>query len=626
MSRIDSHIAQVQRTLAFTTFLEFLARVAFVLGVLALLVILSQRLIHFPLPTLTLWVAVGVGLLAAIVLTTLNRPTPELAAVVIDQRLDLKEKYSTALAVRRAQLVKADPFAAAVVRDAEQTASSVSLSGKFPVEVPRLLYVAVAAILLAGAVGWLMPEVDLFGRKEAAAKLEQQKRQTEQGRKMAADALKQVEVIAQAAPNSEEVKLARAQLEALARTPLSTPEATNLRVREALQKAEEGLAKAAADNRSTAQAHQAEKMFKSLADQGLTEGTGPVAEAARKLVEGNIEEAAKAMEQAVKDFDKQSPKEKEQLAAQMAALARQLQQAAQDPREAEKMQDQLQQALQQAGADPQKAQQQAQQLQQQIQQAMMGDKQAQQQLQQQVQQAMQQMNPQQRQAVQQAVQQAMQQAGAQVQNQQMAQAMQQMAQAMQQAAQAQAQPGNPQGGQQQQQGQQQMAQAQQQLQQMLQQMQAAQQDAAQMKAAQQAMQDAMAQACQGGGDQPGQGQMGQGQRPGQQGPNGQPMGPPGNNGQFGPDPQQGVGMRPKSPAAYDSAQELSPSAYNEKGKHLATVYVKDKSVRGEAKMALRKAIEAGEADASDDIDESRIDRRTQEAVRRYFQTIKRDAQ
>src|SRR5687767_7047362 len=110
MSRLDTHVAAVQRKLTLGIFVEWLATSAFVLAVLVLLTILLQRALHVGIPREALWIGVGLVVLVAIIFAVLNRPTREAAAVAIDQKLSLKEKFSTALHVRG----MADPFAQAV--------------------------------------------------------------------------------------------------------------------------------------------------------------------------------------------------------------------------------------------------------------------------------------------------------------------------------------------------------------------------------------------------------------------------------------------------------------------------------------------------------------------------------
>jgi hypothetical protein len=612
MSRIDAHISSVQRKLTLAVFVDWLAKGAFVLAGLALLTIVLQRLIHFGLPLTSLWVGLGVLAVAALVLTVLNRPSREHAAVALDERLGLKEKFSTALSVRRSK----DPFAQAVVHDAEQTAAGVRLAGHFPMEFPNVGYIAIGLAVLAVLAFMFIPKMDLFGREKKALAAAAEQRKVEEGRQIAKDALVKLEAISKLAPEAKDVQIAKAHIDKIAEKPLATREATARRVAEVMDQVEKSLAKSAKDNKEYAQAKATEKMLRSM--NNPVEGTGPVAEAGRKLVKGDLEEFDKELNKAMKEFEKQAPKDQEQTAQQMKQLAQAMQQLAQD----EKMQQQAQKQMQQAGMN----QQDVQKAMENMQKAAAGDQQAAQQLQQQMQQAMQGMNQQQQQQLQQAMQQAQANANAQAQAQQMGQAAQQLAQAMQQAA-ANGQNGQQQNGQNQQQMQQAQAQMNQQVQNMMQQMQAAQQQAQQMAAAQQQAQQAAQQAAgQAAGQGQGQGnQQGQQNGPGQQGQwaQGDPQNKPG-NGQGGPG--QGAGGntgKAVAPAAFKS--ETSKSHYDEKGKHLASVYVKDKSIRGDAKLDLEKAVAAGLADEGDDIDDTRIDRRTQKVMQEYFRVVEKAA-
>src|SRR5687768_3031746 len=101
MSRIDAHVGAVQRKLALGIFLDWLMKVLAILAALAIVIIVAQRLIHFGLRAEALYIGLGVGLLAAIVLTIINRPTRTAAAVALDEKLGLKEKFSTALTLRK---------------------------------------------------------------------------------------------------------------------------------------------------------------------------------------------------------------------------------------------------------------------------------------------------------------------------------------------------------------------------------------------------------------------------------------------------------------------------------------------------------------------------------------------
>ena len=591
---LDTHVAAVQRKLTLGIFVEWFAVSAFVLAVLALLTILLQRALLVGIPRETLWVGIGLVLLVAIFFTILNRPTRQAAAVAIDQKLSLKEKFSTALHVRGI----ADPFAQAVVRDAEQTAEKVRLQGQFPLEFPKAGYGAIFVGVIALLAFMWVPQMDLLGKKEALAKKQEEERKIADTRQILKDALVKIESMPAAIRSNEQISIAQAELTEMLKEKTLDPERAARRAHEQLSKAEEAMKQQIERNKDFAQAQKNEAMFRSMTPP--MDAKGPVSEAHRQIVKGDYNKAMDDLKDAAKQFNEMAPEEKEQAKKQMQNLAQALNKMANDPRAMQK----LAEDLQKAGMNKEQAEKAAQQ----AQQAANGDKQAQQQLQQQLEQAMQNMNPQQKDAMQQAMQQAQQAMNAQAQANAMAQAAQQMAQAMQQMQQ--------QGGQQGGQANQQMADAAAQMQELMDQLDAMQKDAQQMEAAQQAMLDAMAQAAgqaQGNKDGPaGQGkwEAGEADKEG--------------NGMGGPGIGRG-GQAPKGSAPFSMKQEISKSHYDEKGKHLASVFVKDRSIKGEAKLALQKAVEAAAADEGDDVDDSRVDRRSQKVMEEYFRVMAEEA-
>jgi hypothetical protein len=583
MSRLDSHVGAVQRKLTFAIFIEWLGTAAFVLAVLALLVVLINKVLRLQVPLMLLLVGAGIIFILAMVMAMLRRPSTTTAAIAIDARLGLKEKFSTALCVRPLK----DPVARAVVRDAEQTANNISLSGQFPLSFPRPGYYAVAVAVLALLAAMFMPSFDPFGRRGTTQARQQEQARLAQSEQILKEAIVKIESVPRAMQDNDQIRIAREMLQTELKNVPADPAIASRRVIEALSKVDDALKQKVAE----AQRHaQIEKNMMSSSLNPPVDARGPVAEAHRKMVQGKYEEALDDLKNTINDFDKLAREDQKQAADQMQNMADQLQKMAQDPRAMEKLAEQLQQA----GVN----QEQIQQAQELMQQAAGGDPQAQQQLQQmqqQLQQAMQQAgaNQQQMQQMQQAMQQAQAAAQAQANAGQMAQAAQQLAQAMAQCAQG----GQADG---------QMADGQQQLQQALEQMQAMQQDAQQMQQMQQAMQQAMAQAggqCAGG---QGQWQPGDPNKPGQ--------------GQGGPGIGAGGGGD-KEPAPFAVKGERDVSPLNEKGQHLASVMIKDRSVRGESVAQLQEMLSAGQADAGDDIDDTRATQRAQEVQRRYFQTM-----
>jgi hypothetical protein len=635
MSRLDDHVAAVQNKLALRQFIIALAWSSVIFISIVWLAVLLDRIFLLQLPKPAIWLYAGAGatLLASLIYAITQRPDANHAAIAIDQKLGLKEKISTALIIRRSD----DSFAQAAVRDAEETARSLvmNLRQNFPLSFPKAAYVAIALAIAALLSYQFIDPMNLFDRQEKHNQQVAQQAKIEDAKKTVQNALATVEAMPKTAASEEAIRLAKTDLQAALNQPITDPNATKRTAVKALQDVTAAIKEQIKNSAQYADAQNEMKMMRSM--QAPAPGGGPVSDAHRAIVKGEFTEAIDDLSKAVENFDKMDKSQQQQAAQQMKQLAQQLQQMANNPAQQQKMQQQLQQA----GMN----QKQAQQAQQLMQQAAQGDKQAQQQLQQMAQQAQQQMNngqpptPQQQQQMQQMMQQMQAQANSQQQAQQMQQAAQQMAQAMQQQAQQQqgqqGQPKRGQGQQQaQQQNQQQMAQGQAQMQQQLQQMQAMAQDAQQIAAAQNAAQAAQSSAEQAMGNNPGQGQKGG--QPGGQWANNQNIQGGNNPGQWnqqaapaGPNQGgQGAGDRTyKQAAPFSVKPEISPSQDDEKGRILASTYIKDnKPNKGTSTAELQDVAKSALNDSTDEIDQERISRQAQSAVKQYFGSMEKEQQ
>src|SRR4051812_41612777 len=103
MSQLDRHVSSVRNKLALFRFVVSFGFAGAVLAGGVLLVVLVYKFFRIAPPAPWMWLigAVGVSLVAAIVVALMRRPTAHEAAVAIDERLGLKEKFSTALEARR---------------------------------------------------------------------------------------------------------------------------------------------------------------------------------------------------------------------------------------------------------------------------------------------------------------------------------------------------------------------------------------------------------------------------------------------------------------------------------------------------------------------------------------------
>jgi hypothetical protein len=619
MSRLDRHVATVQTKLALRRFFDALAWSTLVFAAIVLLAVVVEKLFqilpaHFPR------VAVLIGgvvccVVFSIAYAIVKKPTRAHAAAAIDEKLRLKEKFSTAIYVRPSS----DPFAMAAVKDAEKTAESVQLGKEFPLAFPKPAYTMLLLGISAFLLAQFVQPLNLFGQKTTLAKKAQLDAAQQAAKEAVARAVAAVDTMPKSSQNTDEFRKLVAELHELNKAPkLDDPARANRRALQALQEVNNQAAQEWDKAKKYAEAQNS--LMQSL--QPPDDAKGPVGEARKEIAKGNFKEASDKLEEAVKDFDKMDQKSKEDAAKQMAQAAKQLQQLAQNPQ----VQQQLQQQLQQMGA----SQQQAKQMQQMMQQAAAGNQQAAQQLQQAAQQLAQQMNngqgpnQQQQQQMQKMMQQMQAQANAQNQANGLAQAAQQMAQAMQQAQQGQANgQQNPQQGQQ-------MQQAQQQMQKALTNMQGVKADLQKIAQQQQAAQQAMKQGQQAANGQ----KQGQGQGQGGQQPGGQQQA--GGQGQFGQgNPQnQGNGQgnagignggnMGKNAQPFGVEQVQSPSQDDENGKILASYLVKDKADPGKQKMMIEKLIAKAHQDAPDEVDSEHASRAAQKVAEEYFRTMEKD--
>jgi hypothetical protein len=677
MSRLDQHIGLVRSKLTTEKFLSLAGYAVAIFFACVLVAILVDRFFWVDLPRQMIWFWGGCGaaVFAALVIAMIRRPTPHQAASLIDEKLGLKEKYSTALFARGQR--SNDPFVIASIKDAERTAENVSLHRRFPLAFPKSIFPAMGAGLIVLLTWVFLGRVDLFDHHKKAEEARRREIAMAEAKQSAQAALAVVNSLPKSIQAQQKVELAKQELQHQLEAPPSDPSVVKLTAKTAQEEAQQAAQQEMKNSQSFAQALVDQAMFKSL-NPGADDH-GPVAEASKEIAQGDFGKAVEKLQNLGTKWEQMTPEQQDQALKQMQTLAQQMNQIAKDPA----AMDKLQQQLKQQGI----TQQQIQQASQLAQQAAAGSPQAAQQLQQMQQQMMQQMNggkgptQQQQQQIQQAMQQMQSVANSQMTAQQMSGAAQQMVQGMlavgtsknggsptksqpgqgQQAQasggnqqQASAQQGTKQGGGQQQGGSQgskqggqqgggQTASAnqpggkqgggqqpnggqpggqggqsgQQQMQQAGQQMADAltQMDAVQKDAEQ------VAAAQNGGGDNPNTGNGG-GQQPGGQGqqqqqppPNGQ-QGP----GQGGP-PGGAGGWQAKALAQYTVKQEFDPSQNIATGKVLAKSYVKTAQDTGKSTIQLSPAEKATVKESTDEVSEESVPKDAQKAVKEYFDTV-----
>src|SRR5436309_976395 len=186
------------------------------------------------------WCGLGATVVGSLAYAIWRRPSAKQAAVAIDEKLALKEKFSTALYVRPS----ADPFAMAAVRDAERTAEQVRLQKQFPFAFPRVGYATLGVALLALLTFEFLAPMDLFGHKEAQKKQLEQQQAQKIAKENVERALLAVESLPQSVAGNEEFKIAQKDLEKLLhQQSIPDPSKANRRAMQALQDVSDALSK-----------------------------------------------------------------------------------------------------------------------------------------------------------------------------------------------------------------------------------------------------------------------------------------------------------------------------------------------------------------------------------------------
>lgn len=131
-------------------------------GVAAALAVAVERVFVVQVISSVSAISAGaVAVLLAAMLAALRIPNRMQVAVLIDGRLGAKERFSTALALTGSD----DPFALAAEAEAHQAAKRLDVRGHFPVR-PSLHWIGPAATwTIAAAVFFLMPALDVLGNQ-----------------------------------------------------------------------------------------------------------------------------------------------------------------------------------------------------------------------------------------------------------------------------------------------------------------------------------------------------------------------------------------------------------------------------------------------------------------------------
>ncbi len=149
-------------------------------GVIGVLAVLAERLLALSvINSLTLWTFFALAIALTLLFWLINQPSRMQAALLLDQRLKLNERFSTTIAMAKSK----DPFAQAACREARQAAQHISPERYFPIKPPKFWLYAISVWLIVGTLVLLVPQKDLLGFLKKKREQREQAKQVELAQK-----------------------------------------------------------------------------------------------------------------------------------------------------------------------------------------------------------------------------------------------------------------------------------------------------------------------------------------------------------------------------------------------------------------------------------------------------------
>ena len=174
LKSLDKRIRSVWFRCTINLLLRHTGRVLIAAGIIAVLTVLTERLLALSVinyrTILSFWVVV---IVATLLLWLFGQPSRMQVSLLIDDRLRLHERFSTTLALADLE----DPFADAARNEARESAGRASIQGHFPIRPSKCWIYAVSTWLTVMVLALFLPQKDLLG---FLRKKEQEQEKTQQ--------------------------------------------------------------------------------------------------------------------------------------------------------------------------------------------------------------------------------------------------------------------------------------------------------------------------------------------------------------------------------------------------------------------------------------------------------------
>ena len=291
--------------------------------------------VEWPLGRIALVLA-GAALLAAAIWAHVTRASRDVAAATLDDAAGLRERVSTGLYCQEDEVTRDDPFAQAVVADAERVSQSLSARQHVRLRAPFSLAYTGASVVVA-ALLLLLPSGMLLG--DEAAQAAETSEEVQRTKVVVQRRLDEVKKLAQTNPAMKDLKDALERLEQEPPSKLDRPDQIR---HEAIKKVDK-LADKLREQRSGEKYNktsEAKKMLRRI------KAPGQARTAADKLTQALAKGDLQSAQEQIKALQEQlaklkSPEDAEQLKQmqqQLETLAKKISDAADDQALAQKLQ------------------------------------------------------------------------------------------------------------------------------------------------------------------------------------------------------------------------------------------------------------------------------------------------
>jgi hypothetical protein len=339
LKAFDKKLREVRFRCSMNLLIRWAGRILAAAGIAAILIVLAEQLLAVELISpFNARIFFGGAAFWILLLWAINQPSRVQASILLDERMKMRERFSTTLALAGST----DPFAEAARNEARQRAEGLKPAGHFPIK-PSRCWLYVVSVWVLAAVLTFVPQQDLLGFERKEKELDKQAKKID---------LAKADVKAAATPVKLAVnRLGKPELaEALSKLEQMPKNANPQEIKRQAIKTLGDLSEQIKKMQGSAELESLQMMQKMLKQlRGSSEVFSQ--QLSQALAKGNFADASKALEDMRKKLEESNMTEE-----QRKALAEQLQKLAKQIQELAKKNSELEKELEKLGLDKKLAQ------------------------------------------------------------------------------------------------------------------------------------------------------------------------------------------------------------------------------------------------------------------------------